>query len=101
MEAGHRELGACDWPRPPGRGSWSYAQTYKAQRLIDGGMGERLGYKSFEETTFGGGEEALEGGGLGLLPVPGTLLGGRGAHLILASGPRSLDAWVSMGREGA
>ena len=27
-------------------------------------MGERLGYKSFEETTFGGGnEEALEGEG--------------------------------------
>ena len=63
MEAGHQELGACDWPRPPGRGNWSYAQTYKAQPLIEGGMGERLGYKSFEGTTFGGGEEALEGEG--------------------------------------
>ena len=26
-------------------------------------MGERLGYKSFEETTFGVGKEALEGEG--------------------------------------
>ncbi len=42
---------------------WSDAQAYNAQRLIDGGMGERLGYKSFEETTFGGAEEAIEGEG--------------------------------------
>ena len=42
---------------------WSSAQTYNAQRLIDGGMGERLGYKSFEETTFGDGGQELEGEG--------------------------------------
>ena len=42
---------------------WSDAQMHNAQRLIDGGMGERLGFKSFEETTFGDGTEALEGEG--------------------------------------
>ena len=61
MEAGHQELGAVRLAEAAGTRGWSDAQTYNAQRLIDGGMGERLGYKSFEETTFGDGEEALEG----------------------------------------
>jgi hypothetical protein len=38
---------------------WSEGQIYNAKRLIDGGMGERLGYKAFEETTIEG--EAGEG----------------------------------------
>jgi hypothetical protein len=43
---------------------WSPGQTYNAKRLIDGGMGERLGYKVFEETDLAGGEqEAVEGEG--------------------------------------
>jgi hypothetical protein len=42
---------------------WTEAQLYNARRLIDGGMGERLGYKSFEETTIGEDEDALEGEG--------------------------------------
>ena len=63
MEAGHQELGAVRLVEAARMRGWSDAQTYNAQRLIDGGMGERLGYKSFEETTFGGGNEALEGEG--------------------------------------
>ncbi len=63
MEAGHQERGAVPLAEVARTRGWSDAQTYNAQRLIDGGMGERLGYKSFEETTFGGGTEALEGEG--------------------------------------
>ena len=63
MEAGHQELGAVRLIEAARTRGWSDAQTHNAQRLIDGGMGERLGYKSFEETTFGGGNEALEGEG--------------------------------------
>jgi len=40
---------------------WSGAQVQSAQRLIDGGMGEHLGYKAFEETVVGEGSDALEG----------------------------------------
>jgi hypothetical protein len=40
---------------------WSAGQVQSAQRLIDGGMGEHLGYKAFEETTVGEGSDALEG----------------------------------------
>jgi len=61
--AGHQERGAVGLAEVARARGWSGAQTYNAQRLIDGGMGERLGYKSFEETTFGRGEEALEGEG--------------------------------------
>jgi len=63
VEAGHQERGAVPLAEVARTRGWSEAQTYNAQRLIDGGMGERLGYKSFEETTFGRGEEALEGEG--------------------------------------
>jgi hypothetical protein len=61
--SGYQELGALALAEVALTRGWSDAQTYNAQRLIDGGMGERLGYKSFERTTFGGGieEEALEG----------------------------------------
>jgi hypothetical protein len=62
--SGYQELGAVMLAEVARRRGWSDAQTYNARRLIDGGLGERLGYKSFEETTFGGGgEEALEGEG--------------------------------------
>jgi hypothetical protein len=41
---------------------WSQGQTHNAKRLIDGGMGERLGYKVFEETGLAGdGPEAVPG----------------------------------------
>jgi len=63
VEAGHQNLGAVRLAEVARARGWSDAQTANAKRLIDGGMGERLGYKSFEETTFGGGEEALEGEG--------------------------------------
>jgi hypothetical protein len=64
VEAGHQDLGAVRLAEVARAKGWSDAQIYNAQRLIDGGMGERLGYKSFEETTFDeGGEEALEGEG--------------------------------------
>ena len=64
MGSGYQELGTVALAAVARARGWSDAQTYNAQRLIDGGMGERLGYKSFEETTFGGGsEEALEGEG--------------------------------------
>jgi hypothetical protein len=63
VESGHQELGAVALADVARARGWSEAQTYNAKRLIDGGMGERLGYKSFEETTFGGDEEALEGEG--------------------------------------
>jgi hypothetical protein len=63
VEAGHQNLGAVRLAEVARARGWSDAQTSNAKRLIDGGMGERLGYKSFEETTFGGGEEALEGEG--------------------------------------
>jgi hypothetical protein len=62
--SGHKDQGVVGLAEVARTRGWSDAQTYNAQRLIDGGMGERLGYKSFEETTFGGGgEEALEGEG--------------------------------------
>jgi hypothetical protein len=61
--AGHQELRAVRIAEAARARGWSDAQTYNAQRLIDGGMGERLGYKSFEETRFGVGKEALEGEG--------------------------------------
>lgn len=64
METGHQDLGAVlleDVARARG---WSEGQTHNAKRLLDGGMGERLGYKSFEETTVAGdGPEAVEGEG--------------------------------------
>lgn len=60
---GHHELGAVRMVDAARTRGWSDAQTYNAQRLIDGGMGQRLGYKSFEETTFGADDEALEGEG--------------------------------------
>ena len=63
MQTGHEERGAVPLAEVVRTRAWSSAQTYNAQRLIDGGMGERLGYKSFEETTFGEGGEALEGEG--------------------------------------
>jgi hypothetical protein len=63
VESGHQELGAVPLAEVARARGWSDAQTYNAKRLIDGGMGERLGYKSFEETTFGGDEQALEGEG--------------------------------------
>ena len=61
MGAGHQELGAVRLTEVARARGWSDAQTYNAQRLIDGGMGERLGYKSFEETTVGADEDAMEG----------------------------------------
>jgi len=63
MESGHLELGAVRMDEVARARGWSEAQTYHARRLIDGGMGERLGYKSFEETTFGDGGDAIEGEG--------------------------------------
>lgn len=63
MEPGHEELGAIGIAGVARARGWTEAQLYNAQRLIDGGMGERLGYKSFEETTFGEDEDALEGEG--------------------------------------
>ena len=63
MESGHQDLGAVPMADVARARGWSEAQTYNAKRLIDGGMGERLGYKSFEETTFGSGGDALEGEG--------------------------------------
>jgi hypothetical protein len=61
VEAGHSELGALPMAEVARTRGWSEAQTYNARRLIDGGLGNRLGYKSFEETTFGDAGEALEG----------------------------------------
>jgi hypothetical protein len=63
VEAGHQELGAIGLAEVARTRGWSDARVYNARRLIDGGMGERLGYKSFEETTFGEDEDALEGEG--------------------------------------
>jgi hypothetical protein len=62
VEAGHQELGALRLAEVARARGWSAARASNAKRLIDGGMGERLGYKSFEETTLGDdGEDALEG----------------------------------------
>jgi hypothetical protein len=61
MGAGHQELGAVRLSEVARARGWSEAQQYNARRLIDGGMGERLGYKSFEETTVGEGADAMEG----------------------------------------
>lgn len=64
METGHQDLGAIPLEEVARARGWSEGQTYNAKRLIDGGMGERLGYKSFEETTFAGDEpEAVAGEG--------------------------------------
>ncbi len=63
MESGHQELGAIPLEAVARARGWSDGQTYNAKRLIDGGMGERLGYKAFEETSLGGGEEELAGEG--------------------------------------
>jgi hypothetical protein len=57
VESGHQELGAIPLDQVARARGWSEGQTYNAKRLIDGGMGERLGYKVFEETSFAGGEE--------------------------------------------
>ena len=54
METGHEQLGAMPLEEVARARGWSDGQTYNAKRLIDGGMGERLGYKSFEETTVAG-----------------------------------------------
>jgi hypothetical protein len=40
---------------------WSEAQVRSAMRLLDGGMGLRLGEKRFEETMMGHDDQALEG----------------------------------------
>jgi hypothetical protein len=62
MEAGHQELGAVPLDRVARARGWSEGQIHNARRLLDGGMGERLGYKSFEETTVAGeDEEAVAG----------------------------------------
>jgi hypothetical protein len=61
MEAGHEDLAAVPMAAVARARGWSDAQVHNARRLIDGGMGARLGYKSFEETTFGEDEDALEG----------------------------------------
>jgi hypothetical protein len=64
VESGHQELGAVPLDEVARARGWSDGQTHNAKRLIDGGMGERLGYKSFEETTVAGeGAEALAGEG--------------------------------------
>jgi hypothetical protein len=63
MEAGHEDLAAVPLAAVARARGWSDAQVHNARRLIDGGMGERLGYKSFEETTFGDDEDALAGEG--------------------------------------
>ena len=64
METGHQELGAVPLEEVARARGWSDGQTYNAKRLIDGGMGERLGYKSFEETTVAGdGPEGVAGEG--------------------------------------
>ena len=64
MQTGHQELGAVPLDQVARTRGWSDGQIHNARRLLDGGMGERLGYKSFEETTLGGqGEEGLEGEG--------------------------------------
>ena len=61
MGAGHEELGAVLLAEVARARGWSEAQAHNAKRLIDGGMGERLGYKSFEETTVGDDDDAMEG----------------------------------------
>ncbi len=63
MGTGHEDLAAVPLAAAARARGWSDAQVYNARRLIDGGLGERLGYKSFEETTFGDDEDALEGEG--------------------------------------
>lgn len=63
MGTGHEDLAAVPLAAVARARGWSDAQVYNARRLIDGGLGERLGYKSFEETTFGEDEDALEGEG--------------------------------------
>jgi hypothetical protein len=64
VETGHQELGALPLGEVARARGWSEGQTYNAKRLIDDGMGERLGYKVFEETSrAGGGQEAVEGEG--------------------------------------
>ena len=40
---------------------WSEGRARNAMRVIDGGMGERFGYKSFEETTVSEGGDDVEG----------------------------------------
>ena len=58
---GHIDLGAVPLQAVARARGWSEAQTRDAMRLIDSGMGERLGYKVFEETTVGEGEQAVDG----------------------------------------
>jgi len=64
VQTGHQELGAVPLDQVARTRGWSDGQIHNARRLLDGGMGERLGYKSFEETTLEGhGEEGLAGEG--------------------------------------
>ena len=44
------------------RRGWSAGQAAGARRLIDSGN-DRLGYRSFEETTVGEGDDAVAGEG--------------------------------------
>jgi hypothetical protein len=62
VESGHQQLGAVPLDAVARARGWSDGQIHNARRLIDGGMGDRLGYKSFEETTVAGDDaEALAG----------------------------------------
>lgn len=64
METGHQELGTVPLDQVARVRGWSDGQIHNARRLIDGGMAERLGYKSFEETTLAGeGPQAVAGEG--------------------------------------
>jgi hypothetical protein len=62
MEGGHAELGAVSVDEVARRRGWSPGQAAGARRLIDSGN-DRLGFKAFEETTVGEGEDAIAGEG--------------------------------------
>jgi hypothetical protein len=62
VEQGHTELGAVPVDEVARRRGWSDAQAASARRLIDSGN-DRLGFKSFEETTVGHGDDAVAGEG--------------------------------------
>ena len=64
MGSGYQELGTVALAAVARARGWSDAQTYNAQRLIDGGVGSASATKSFWRPRFGGGsEEALDGEG--------------------------------------
>lgn len=58
MDPGYQELGAVPLAELARAKGWTDAQANNARRLLDGDMGQHLGYKSFEETMVGdeGGE---------------------------------------------